>query len=74
MKNIISKLLLIIFIVCTTISAFADPGITDTNGSLENTDAPAPINNYIWVLALIGLFIAFKKLMDIQKVKSKQKT
>jgi hypothetical protein len=70
MKNSISKFYIIIFCLCSTFTSFADPGTTDTNGTLEGTDtAPAPIDNYIWVLALIGLVFVFMKLKDIQNKK-----
>ena len=48
---------------------FAQPGATDETGNLESTDAPAPINDYIWVLALIGLILVFWKLKSLQNEK-----
>ena len=45
---------------------FAQPGSGNETGDLESPDTPAPIDDYIWVLALIGLVFVFLKLKDIQ--------
>jgi hypothetical protein len=64
MKNNISKFYIIVFCLCTTLTAFADPGATDDTGTLESTDAPMPIDDYIWILALVGLLFVFMKLKN----------
>lgn len=68
MKDKLTRLNIIIFCLCSTFTAFAqNPGATDTGGTLEATDAPAaPIDNYVWVLALVGLVFVFLKLKDIK--------
>jgi hypothetical protein len=45
----------------------ADPGTTDDTGTLENTDTPMPIDDYIWILALLGLTFVFWKLKKSTK-------
>lgn len=45
---------------------FAQPSSGNDTGDLESPDTPAPIDDYIWVLALIGLVFVFLKLKDIQ--------
>lgn len=70
MKNNIFKLYTIAFYLCSTIVTFAQPG-TDSNGSepLESQDPAAPIDNYVWFLALIGLAFVFLKFRAIYKQK-----
>jgi hypothetical protein len=49
---------------------FAQPADGNSTGDLEGTDAPAaPIDNYIWVLALVGLLFVFFKLRNFQNQK-----
>jgi hypothetical protein len=69
MKNIVLKFYIAAFCLCSTSILFAQPGADDTTGTLEGTDAPAPIDNYVWVLALIGLVFIFLKFRAIQKNK-----
>jgi hypothetical protein len=69
MKNNISKFYTIVFCLCSTLVAFADPGTTNDTGNLESTDAPMPIDDYIWILVLVGLVFAFLKLKDIKNKK-----
>ena len=64
MKNFI-KFCLFSFLLLTDFVAFAQPGDQDNNGGggLEGGDpAPAPINDKIVVLAIVGLIFAFYKL------------
>lgn len=70
MKNNISKFYIIVFCLFSTFRAFADPGTTNDTNNLESTDAPAPIDDYIWVLALMGLFFVFWKFKAIQVSKN----
>ncbi len=69
MKNILSKSYLTLFFLLATFIAFADPGTTDTNGTMENNDAPAPIGDYVWVLALLGIVFVFLTFRAIQNKK-----
>jgi hypothetical protein len=68
MKNIVSKFYILAFYLCSTTLLLAQPGDTgDGTGGLEGGDAPAPIDNYVWVLALVGLFFVFMKFKAYQK-------
>jgi hypothetical protein len=68
MKNNILKYYITVFCFCSTFVLFAQPGDNDTGGSLEGGDpAPAPINDYIWVLAVLGLILVFMKYRAIRK-------
>jgi hypothetical protein len=74
MKNNLLKYYIAAFYLCSTFAAFAaeTPGDNTSDGSLESTDAaaaPLPIDNYVWVLALVGLFLVFMKFRAIQKNK-----
>jgi hypothetical protein len=74
MKNILLRYYITAFYLCSTFIMLAqDPG---TDGGVENdgttdTTPAAPIDDYVWVLALIGLFFVFMKLRAIQKKKIK---
>jgi len=51
---------------------FAEPGDGNDTNDLENVDAvAAPINDYLWVLALAGLIFVFMKLKSV-KIKMDQ--
>lgn len=68
MKNNLLKYYIAVFCLCSTVVMFAqDPGI---NGGVENDGssdaAPMPIDDYIWVLAAIGLVFVFMKYRAIQ--------
>ncbi len=73
MKNNVLKYYIAAFYLCSTFVAFAAavPGDDTADGSLETVDAPAaaPIDNYVWVLALVGLLFVFLKLRAIQNKK-----
>jgi hypothetical protein len=70
MKNNLLKYYIAAFYLCSTFVAFAAaaPGDDTVDGSLETVDAPAaaPIDSYVWVLALVGLLFVFLKLRAIQ--------
>lgn len=69
MKNRVLKYYIATFYLCSTFVMFAQPGDTSTDG-LETdgdvTPTAAPIDDYVWVLALIGLVLVFMKLRAIQ--------
>jgi MYXO-CTERM domain-containing protein len=66
MKNNLLKFYILTFYICSTFIAFAQPGTNNDTSDLEGGDAaPAPINDYIWVLALIGLVLVFLRLRAI---------
>lgn len=53
-----------VFYICSTFILFAQPGTDDNGSDLEGPDAPAaPIDDYVWGLALIGLFFVFHRIM-----------
>lgn len=73
MKKNLLKYYIATFYLCSSFAMFAqtDPG---TGGGVENdgtgdTTPTAPIDDYVWVLALIGLFFVFMKFRAIQKNK-----
>ncbi len=71
MKNNLLKYYTAAFYLCSTFVMLAqDPGSNDNTGTLEGVDAPAaPIDSYVWVLALIGLLLVFLKFRAIQNKK-----
>jgi hypothetical protein len=74
MKNRLIKYYIAAFCFCFTSILFAQPGTEDTGGAgnLEGTTGdttPAPIDDYIWVLILVGLVFVFMKYRAIQKNK-----
>ncbi|QBN19781.1 hypothetical protein [Flavobacterium nackdongense] len=69
MKNILLKYCIAVVFFCSTFFAFAQPGNNDTGGGLESSDPPAPIDDYLWVLALVGLFFVFMKFRAMHSKK-----
>lgn len=69
MKNTALKYYTAAFYLCSTFVLFAQPGDT-APGGLEgdgDTTPGAPIDNYVIVLAIIGLIFVFIKLRAVQK-------
>ena len=72
MKNNLLKYYIAAFYLCSTFTLFAQPGTEDDGTGLESTDTPAaPIDDYVWVLALMGLVFVFIKFRAIQNKKIK---
>ncbi len=70
MKKNILKYWIVIFCLCSNFVLFAQPGTGNDTGNLEGGDTPAaPIDNYLWVLALVGLIFVFMKLRAIENKK-----
>lgn len=67
MKNRLLKYYIAAFCFCSTTILFAQPGVDDTAGGLESTDPPAPIDDYVLVLALVGLSYVFIKVKANQR-------
>jgi hypothetical protein len=68
MKKQFLKYYTIVIFLCSTLVMFAQPGDNDTGGTINDGDAPgAPIDDYIWVMALVGLFFVFMKFRAMQK-------
>lgn len=71
MKKNLSKYYIAAFYLCSTFIMFAQESNSDT-GNLEadtDTTPAAPIDDYIWVLAAIGLIFVFIKYKAIQNRK-----
>jgi len=68
MKKIYNYIYISFFFFCATFAAFAIPGDGNDTSDLESIDAPAaPINDYIWVLALTGLILVFLQLKSYSR-------
>jgi len=75
MKNKLFKYYIAAFCFCSTSILFAQPGNNDTGGALEGTTGdttPAPIDDYVGILALVGLSLVFIKVRANQNKESKQ--
>ena len=61
MKNILSKSYITLFFLLACFITFAQPGTGDgSGGGLEGTDPPAtPINDYIFPMLIVGIYIGF---------------
>jgi hypothetical protein len=69
MKNKLLKYYIVAFYLCSTVLSFAQtPGSDDNDTGLESADAPAaPIDDFVWVLALICLFYVFLRVRSFVK-------
>ena len=73
MKNNISKIYTTLFFLLVSFVSFAQPGDTDgTPGGLEGGDTPAPIGDYVWVLAIVGIIFVFLTFRAILTTKIKE--
>ena len=63
MKNNLLKYYIAAFYFASTFILFATetPGTEDEGGNMEGGEA-APIDDYVWVLAIIGLLFVFYRL------------
>jgi hypothetical protein len=70
MKNNLLKYYIASFYLCSTFALFAQPGSENSTSDLESADAPAaPINDYLWILAIVGLIFVFIKIKIFFKKK-----
>lgn len=68
MKNNLLKYYIVATYLCSTFFMFAqDPGTGTDGDPLEGNEPAAPIDGYVWVLALVGLIFVFMKFRAIQK-------
>lgn len=72
MKNNILKLYIIAFYLCSTFIMFAQPGAGSDNGGVDDDGSgdgtgAAPIDDYVWVLAAVGMLLVFLKFRAIYK-------
>ena len=66
MKKKFNKYYITIFYLCSNFVLFAQPSSNNSTSDLENGDAaPAPINNYLWILAFLGFLFIFMKLRSL---------
>lgn len=67
MKNQFNKYYIALFYFCSTFMLFAQVGAENDTSNLETVDTPAaPINDYLWILALVGIIFIFMKLKASQ--------
>ena len=60
MKTNLLKYYIIAFYLCSTFVMFGQPGTNDGAGGLEGGDPPAAsIDNYIYLLAIVGVVYVF---------------
>ncbi len=76
MKNNLLKYYIATFYLCSTVVMFAQAtddgtGTLEDNGTTDTTPGAAPIDDYVWVLALLGLVFVFMKFRAIQNKKIK---
>ena len=74
MKNTLLKYYIAAFYLCSTFVMFAGPGTGSDNGGIDDDGTAditpgAPIDDYLWVLGIIGLVFVFMKFRAIQKNK-----
>jgi hypothetical protein len=62
MKNNLLKFYTLAFYFASTFILFAQPGTEDNTGTMEGEEVAAPIDDYVWVLAIIGLLFVFYRL------------
>lgn len=70
MKNNLLKYYIACFYLCSIFIMFAQPGTNNSGGNLEDngggdTTPGAPIDGYVWILALVGLVFIFIKYRSI---------
>ena len=73
MKNNVLKFYIAAIYFCSTMVMFAQPGDGSNGDPLEGPDPGAPIDDYGWVLAIVGLFFVFMKFRGLVQQKSLQK-
>ena len=74
MKNNLLKYYIAAFYFASTFILFAQetPGVTDEGGTMEGEEIAAPIDDYVWVLAVIGLLFVFYRLRSFAQQKNAQ--
>ena len=69
MKNNLLKYYIAAFYFASTFILFAQstPGANDEGGTMESDEVAAPIDDYVWILAVIGLLFVFNRLRAYAK-------
>lgn len=70
MKNLFNTYYIAFFCLCSNIMLFAQPSSGSDNGDLESPDTQAPIDENLWLLALVGLIFVFLRFKAIQARKN----
>lgn len=76
MKTNLLKYYIVAFYLCSTFVLFAQPGTDDAGGTLEgdgDATPAAPIDDYVWLLAAIGLLFGFFTFRSLAKQRNLQK-
>ena len=71
MKNTLSKYSLAVFFFCINFATFAaQPSSGSDTGNLEDEDAvtAAPIDDYLWVLVVLGILFAIYTFRNYRKI------
>lgn len=76
MKNNLLKYYIAAVYLCSTFVLFAQPGDTDGGAGLETNDPAAPIDDFIPLLALIGIILVFMRFraIRIKQIKRQNRT
>ena len=74
MKNNLLKFYTLAFYFASTFILFAQetPGVTDEEGTMEGGEVATPIDDYVWVLAVIGLLFVFYRLRSFAQQRNAQ--
>lgn len=65
MKNNLIKIQIALLLIFTNFVAIAQPGDTNDTNDLENIDAPAPINDYLLILGILGMILVYFKFKNL---------
>lgn len=67
MKTNLLKYYIAAFYFCSTFVMLAQPSQEAEGESLQGEEPAAPIDDYVWVLALVGLLFVFLKFRAMYK-------
>jgi hypothetical protein len=72
MKTNLIKFYIATFYFCSTYMMFAQPGSGSDNGGIDDDGTydvatGAPIDDYVWIMTLLGLLFVFLKFRDVYK-------
>lgn len=70
MKKYYNTLYVTFFFLCANVAMFAQPGSGNGTNDLETPDIAAPIDDYILILALVGLVFVFMKFNSFSRQKN----
>ncbi len=70
-KNLLQYFYIAAFYFCSTLTIFAQADPDETDG---DTTPSAPIDDYLWILVLVGLLFAFMWFRSVQNNKITEKS